>query len=139
MRSTQFRYRFGSAASHTHPYDAPEERSRKALAFLRSRIRETAVAPSLDELRIALGLSSKAPVHRLLKQLEAKGKIRRLPGRARAIEVAPDEVPAEIYPASPQKPVLDATKGYRYFRVCKVLPDDDVRLVEWRPPNHDEG
>lgn len=57
------------------------------LSFINERLRATGVAPSFDEMKAALGLSSKSGVHRLITALEERGFIRRLPHRARALEV----------------------------------------------------
>ncbi|MEC7208703.1 MAG: transcriptional repressor LexA [Pseudomonadota bacterium] len=45
------------------------------------------ITPSFDEMRQAVGLASKSGVHRLVSALEERGYIRRLPNRARAIEI----------------------------------------------------
>ena len=55
--------------------------------FIHERIRETGVPPSFDEMKDALDLKSKSGIHRLITALEERGFIRRLPNRARAIEV----------------------------------------------------
>lgn len=65
-------------------------REAELLFFLRERIEAHGVAPSFDEMRVHLGLSAKSGVHRLLSGLEERGRIRRLPNRARAIEVIPE-------------------------------------------------
>ncbi|MEG9861103.1 MAG: transcriptional repressor LexA [Parvularculales bacterium] len=57
------------------------------LMFINERIRERGVSPSFDEMREALQLRSKSGIHRLIKALEARGFLRRLPYRARALEV----------------------------------------------------
>ena len=57
------------------------------LRFINDRLGETGVAPSFDEMREALDLKSKSGVHRLISALEERGFIRRLPNRARALEV----------------------------------------------------
>ncbi len=57
------------------------------LRFIHERIEETGVAPSFDEMKEALGLKSKSGVHRLVTALEERGFLRRLPHRARALEV----------------------------------------------------
>lgn len=59
-------------------------------AYLRQRISATGVGPSFEEMREAMGLNSKSGVHRILTALELKGRIRRLPHRARAIEIIGD-------------------------------------------------
>ena len=57
------------------------------LLFIEQRLKETGVAPSFDEMKEALGLRSKSGIHRLITGLEERGFIRRLPHRARALEV----------------------------------------------------
>ena len=57
------------------------------LVFVDRRLRETGVSPSFDEMKEALGLRSKSGIHRLISGLEERGFIRRLPHRARALEV----------------------------------------------------
>jgi len=57
------------------------------LAFIDRRLRASGVSPSFDEMKEALGLKSKSGVHRLITALEDRGFIRRLPNRARALEV----------------------------------------------------
>lgn len=57
------------------------------LSLLHARIKETGVPPSFDEMKDALGLKSKSGIHRLISGLEERGFIRRLPHRARALEV----------------------------------------------------
>jgi repressor LexA len=64
------------------------------LRFVHERLKETGVPPSFDEMKDALDLRSKSGIHRLITALEERGFIRRLPNRARAIEVIklPDSV-----------------------------------------------
>ena len=57
------------------------------LNYLKSRLAESEVAPSFEEMMVALGLKSKSGVHRLIEGLVERGRIRRLPNRARAIEI----------------------------------------------------
>ncbi len=57
------------------------------LMFIHERLRETGVPPSFDEMKDALDLKSKSGIHRLITALEERGFIRRLPNRARAMEV----------------------------------------------------
>ncbi len=57
------------------------------LRFIHQRLSETGVSPSFDEMREALDLKSKSGVHRLISALEERQFIRRLPNRARALEV----------------------------------------------------
>ncbi len=66
------------------------------LRFIHARLREAGVPPSFDEMKEALDLRSKSGIHRLILALEERGFIRRLPNRARAIEVLrlPETAPA---------------------------------------------
>jgi len=57
------------------------------LMFINQRLAGTGVAPSFDEMKDALRLRSKSGIHRLISGLEERGFIRRLPHRARALEV----------------------------------------------------
>jgi repressor LexA len=57
------------------------------LRFIHERLTETGVPPSFDEMKDGLDLRSKSGIHRLITALEERGFIRRLPNRARAIEV----------------------------------------------------
>jgi repressor LexA len=57
------------------------------LTFIHDRLGRTGVSPSFDEMREALDLKSKSGVHRLISALEERKFIRRLPNRARALEI----------------------------------------------------
>ena len=57
------------------------------LRFINERLKEAGVPPSFDEMKDALDLRSKSGIHRLIMALEERGFIRRLPNRARALEV----------------------------------------------------
>ncbi len=57
------------------------------LRFIDQRLASSGVSPSFDEMREALDLKSKSGVHRLISALEERQFIRRLPNRARALEV----------------------------------------------------
>ena len=57
------------------------------LMFLHERMKESGIPPSFDEMKDALDLASKSGIHRLITALEERGFIRRLPNRARALEV----------------------------------------------------
>jgi repressor LexA len=66
------------------------------LRFIQTRLEESGISPSFEEMKEALDLKSKSGVHRLISALEERGFIRRLPNRARALEVIrqPDDVSA---------------------------------------------
>jgi repressor LexA len=64
------------------------------IRFIQTKLEESGVSPSFEEMKDALDLKSKSGVHRLISALEERGFIRRLPNRARALEVLrqPDDV-----------------------------------------------
>jgi repressor LexA len=62
-------------------------KQRELLMFIHERLRETGVPPSFDEMKLALDLRSKSGIHRLITALEERGFLKRLPHRARALEV----------------------------------------------------
>ena len=57
------------------------------LMFINERLKEEGVPPSFEEMKDALNLQSKSGVHRLIVALEERGFLRRMPNRARALEV----------------------------------------------------
>lgn len=63
------------------------KKQHELLVFINDRLSETGVSPSFDEMKEALDLRSKSGIHRLITALEERGFIRRLPNRARALEV----------------------------------------------------
>jgi repressor LexA len=63
------------------------KKQRELLQFIQDRLNDSGISPSFDEMKDALGLKSKSGVHRLITGLEERGFIRRLPHRARALEV----------------------------------------------------
>jgi repressor LexA len=63
------------------------QKQKELLLFIHARLQETGVPPSFDEMKDALDLKSKSGIHRLITALEERGFIRRLPHRARALEV----------------------------------------------------
>ena len=73
------------------------------LLFIQRKLEETGISPSFEEMKDALDLKSKSGVHRLISALEERGFIRRLPNRARALEVLrqPENVTA---PAARRRP-----------------------------------
>ena len=73
------------------------------IQFIQQRLEETGISPSFEEMKEALDLKSKSGVHRLISALEERGFIRRLPNRARALEVIKqpeDATPGARAPAS---------------------------------------
>lgn len=62
-------------------------KQQQLLIFIHERIQEEGISPSFDEMKDALDLKSKSGIHRLIGALEERGFLRRLPNRARALEV----------------------------------------------------
>ena len=73
-------------------------KQKELLMFIHERLKETGVPPSFDEMKEALDLKSKSGIHRLITGLEEREFIRRLPHRARAMEIVrlPDSVPQSV-------------------------------------------
>ena len=78
------------------------------LNFIHQRLSATGVSPSFDEMREALDLKSKSGVHRLISALEERQFIRRLPNRARALEVVKMPEIATLAPPSQPRPIVPA-------------------------------
>jgi repressor LexA len=85
-------------------------KQKELLLFIHQRIKESGVSPSFDEMKDALDLASKSGIHRLITALEERGFLRRLPHRARALEVLklPDSAATAAPPRgrSPFRPSL---------------------------------
>ncbi|HEY6047755.1 MAG TPA: transcriptional repressor LexA, partial [Sphingomicrobium sp.] len=81
-------------------------KQRELLLFIDESLKESGISPSFDEMREALDLKSKSGVHRLISALEERGFIRRLPNRARALEVLklPETQSAKVVPIRPAAP-----------------------------------
>ena len=75
------------------------KKQNELLRFIHERLKETGVPPSFDEMKDALDLRSKSGIHRLIMALEERGFIRRLPNRARALEVV--KMPDSSIPSGP--------------------------------------
>ena len=73
-------------------------KQRELLQFIDERLKADGISPSFDEMREALDLKSKSGVHRLISALEERQFIRRLPTRARALEVL--KVPEVVTPVT---------------------------------------
>ena len=100
------------------------------LLYIHERMRESGIPPSFDEMKDALDLASKSGIHRLVTALEERGFIRRLPNRARALEVIrlPDNVgvaPLQSRKFSPS--IIEGTLGKRAeARPTRNANDDDA-------------
>ncbi len=72
------------------------------LMFIHERLKESGVPPSFEEMKVALDLKSKSGIHRLITALEERGFIRRLPHRARALEIL--KLPESVGPRGNPSP-----------------------------------
>jgi repressor LexA len=88
------------------------EKQKELLLFIHARMQEKGVPPSFDEMKDALDLKSKSGIHRLITALVERGFIRRLPHRARAIEVIrlPEN---QVAPPGPRRSGLSVIEGSR--------------------------
>ncbi len=88
------------------------------IQFIQARLEDTGISPSFEEMKDALDLKSKSGVHRLISALEERGFIRRLPNRARALEIIrqPDDV------ATPGRPRLAANDASSRSSKPIVIP-----------------
>ena len=84
------------------------KKQHELLLFIHEHLLENGVSPSFDEMKDALALKSKSGIHRLITALEERGFIRRLPHRARAVEVV--RLPDDLAPAGKIK-ALETTGG----------------------------
>lgn len=76
-------------------------KQKELLLYIHGRIKDNGVSPSFDEMKEALNLASKSGIHRLITALEERGFIRRLPHRARALEVL--KLPESATASAPPK------------------------------------
>ncbi len=86
------------------------KKQHQLLLFIRDRVGRDGVAPSFDEMKEALQLKSKSGIHRLIMALEERGFLRRLPHRARALEVV--KVPDNMLPATAEKASERPSAGF---------------------------
>ena len=63
------------------------KKQHELLCFINDRLEATGISPSFEEMKEALELKSKSGIHRLISALEERGFLRRLPNRARALEI----------------------------------------------------
>lgn len=82
-------------------------KQKELLLLIHHRVQDTGVPPSFEEMKEALDLKSKSGIHRLITALEERGFIRRLPHRARALEIVklPEALQEEVSPP-PQRPAF---------------------------------
>ncbi len=93
------------------------------IQFIQTRLEETGISPSFEEMKEALDLKSKSGVHRLISALEERGFIRRLPNRARALEVI--KQPEDATPAA-RAPVVSDVVAQATKAPSAPSPANDV-------------
>jgi len=110
-------------------------KQRELLLFIDGRVKDSGISPSFDEMREALDLKSKSGVHRLISALEERGFIRRLPNRARALEVM--KLPemrgsATVTPLRPvaQAPANDTLEIPLHGRIAAGTPIEALQGTE---------
>lgn len=116
-------------------------KQRELLIFIDGRLKQNGISPSFDEMREALDLKSKSGVHRLISALEERGFIRRLPNRARALEVlkVPDangsSRQATVTPIRPAAPVPanDTIEIPLHGRIAAGTPIEALQGTECFP------
>ncbi len=108
-------------------------KQQELLLFIHERMRESGIPPSFDEMKDALDLASKSGIHRLITALEERGLIRRLPNRARALEVIrlPESVGVSTTVQKKFSPsIIEGTLGKKApvepVRAQFTANDDDV-------------
>jgi len=102
------------------------------LRFIQVRLEETGISPSFEEMKEALDLKSKSGVHRLISALEERGFIRRLPNRARALEVLrqPEDVTSKAAPRVTARAANQNTSGLPPMRAPSAAPSPANDVIE---------
>lgn len=101
------------------------QKQKDLLLLIDRKIKAVGVPPSYDEMKDALGLASKSGIHRLITALEERGFIRRLPNKARALEVL--KLPEDYNAAS--APVA-ANDEYEVPFVGKIAAGNPIAAIE---------
>jgi len=105
-------------------------RQHELLKFIDRKLKLHGISPSFDEMKTAVGLKSKSGVHRLITGLEERGFIRRLPNRARALEVLklPENMDADSPPIRVFRPnVIDGGFSKNtYLRTTETKAKSDI-------------
>ena len=103
------------------------------LNFLESHLKQNEVPPSFDEMKDALNLKSKSGIHRLVSALEERGFIRRLPNRARAIEIikttAKDSSIKSINETLPQRQFSPNVIPGNFPRAIRSEDNEDHQII----------
>lgn len=105
------------------------KRQHELLLLIDRRLREDGVSPSFEEMKDAVGLKSKSGIHRLITALEERGFIRRLPNRARALEVLrlPETAEANISMLKPATEPAGMVELPKYGKIAAGTPIEALR------------
>ena len=108
------------------------KRQYQLLMLIEKKLREDGVSPSFEEMKEAIGLKSKSGIHRLISGLEERGFIRRLPNRARALEVLrlPDNQP-EMNGTVSAKRLMNQKTTRSFSRISENLIANTVELPRY--------
>ena len=105
------------------------KKQHELICFIHDRLTQSGVSPSFEEMKEALDLKSKSGVHRLISALEERGFLRRLPNRARALEVvkmpervAPRAVPGRRNVKPLPEPANDVIEIPLHGRIAAGMP-----------------
>jgi len=98
------------------------------IRFIQARLEESGVSPSFEEMKEALDLKSKSGVHRLISALEERGFIRRLPNRARALEVL--RQPDDVTTKAPARPANSNSAAAAVIRPPEARPAPANDVIE---------
>ena len=99
-------------------------KQQELLAFIDQRLQADGVSPSFEEMKDALQLRSKSGVHRLINALEERRFIRRLPNRARALEVL--QMPDAMRPARPALTLVPPSPAPRPPVQAMIAANDTI-------------
>jgi repressor LexA len=99
-------------------------KQQELLAFIDGRLQTDGVSPSFEEMKEALQLRSKSGVHRLINALEERRFIRRLPNRARALEVL--QMPDALRTARPALKLVPPSPAPRPPVQAMIAANDTV-------------
>ena len=99
-------------------------KQQELLSFIDDRLRADGVSPSFEEMKDALQLRSKSGVHRLINALEERRFIRRLPNRARALEVL--QMPEALRTAKPVIKLVPPAPAPRPFVQAMIAANDTI-------------
>ncbi len=112
------------------------QKQKDLLMLIDRRIKSAGVPPSYDEMKDSLGLASKSGIHRLITALEERGFIRRLPNKARALEVI--KLPTDVLDAAVVEAANDSTEIPFVGKIAAGNPimalEDSYNMISV-PPN----